>query len=111
MVSRRGTTLVTDGRFTAQAREETSGVRIVPESGSLAAAIGAFLKEAGGAMDFDASHLTVGQLAAMRKAAGHRVRWVASAGHVEELRGKKEPEELAKMRLAAVLAARFWRAR
>jgi Xaa-Pro aminopeptidase len=105
VVSRRGTTLITDGRFAAQAREETSGVHIVQQSGPLTAAIGAFLKGAGGGkVGFDATHITVGQLSAMRKAAAHRVRWVPSAGHVEELRGRKEPQELAKMRLAAILA-------
>jgi Xaa-Pro aminopeptidase len=105
VVSRRGTTLLTDGRFTAQAREETSGIRIVQQSVSLAIAIGAFLKGAGGGkVGFDASHITVGQLAAMRKAGGRRVRWVRSAGQVEQLRGRKEPQELAKMRLAAILA-------
>jgi Xaa-Pro aminopeptidase len=105
VVSRRGTTLITDGRFAAQAREETSRVRIVQQSGSLTAAIGAFLKGAGGGkVGFDASHITVGQLAAMRKAGGRRVRWIPAAGHVEELRGRKEPQELAKMRLAAILA-------
>jgi Xaa-Pro aminopeptidase len=104
VVSRRGTTLLTDGRFTAQAREETSGIRIVQQSHALTVAIGAFLKGAGGKVGFDASHITVGQLAAMRKAGGRRVRWVPSAGHVEQLRGRKEPQELAKMRLAAILA-------
>src|ERR1700730_791043 len=98
-VSRRGTTLITDGRFTAQAREETSGIRIVQQSSSLTDAIGAFVKGAGGGkVGFEGSHITVGQLAAMRKAGGSRVRWVPSAGHVEELRGRKEPQELAKMR-------------
>jgi Xaa-Pro aminopeptidase len=94
VVSRRGTTLITDGRFTAQAREETSGIRIVQQSRSLAAATGEFLKSGGaGTVGFDEAHVTVGHLAAMRKAAGVRVRWVASAGHVEALRGRKDAQE------------------
>jgi Xaa-Pro aminopeptidase len=105
VVSSRGATLITDGRFAAQARAETSGVRIVQQSRSLTAAIGALLKKAGGGkVGYDASHITVGQLSAMRRAGGRRVRWVPSAGHVEELRGRKEPQELATMRLAAILA-------
>jgi Xaa-Pro aminopeptidase len=107
VVSRRGTTLITDGRFTAQAREETPGIRIVQQSGALTAAIGEFLKGAGGGkIGFDASHVTVIQLAAMRKAAGRRIRWVPSAGDVEDLRGRKDPQELAKMRRAAILAGK-----
>jgi Xaa-Pro aminopeptidase len=107
VVSRHGTTLITDGRFASQAREETSGIRIVQQSRSLAAAAGEFLKSAGaGRVGFDASHVTVAQLAALRKAAGARVRWVASQGHVEALRGLKDAQELATMRLAAVLAGK-----
>jgi len=106
VVSRNGTTLITDGRFTTQAREETSGVRIIQQSRSLAAAAGEFLKGARGRVGYDAAHVTVGQLAAMRKAAGARVRWVASQGYVEGLRGLKDAKELATMRLAAVLAGR-----
>jgi Xaa-Pro aminopeptidase len=107
VVSRRGTALITDGRFTSQAREETSGVRIVQQSRSLVAAVGDFLKGAGGGkVGFDPSHITVGQFAAMRRAGGRRVRWVASASHVEALRTRKDPQELAKMRRAAVLAGK-----
>jgi Xaa-Pro aminopeptidase len=107
VVSRRGTALITDGRFTSQAREETSGVRIVQQSRSLVVAVGDFLKGAGGGkVGFDPSQITVGQLAAMRRAGGRRVRWVASAGHVEALRIRKDPQELAKMRRAAVLAGK-----
>jgi Xaa-Pro aminopeptidase len=106
-VSRRETTLITDGRFTTQARTETSGIRIVQQTRSLPGAIGDFLKGAGGGkVGFDASHVTVAQLGAMRKAAGSRVRWIASEGHVEALRGRKDAQELAQMRLAAVLAGK-----
>jgi Xaa-Pro aminopeptidase len=106
VVSRRGMDLITDGRFTSQARDETSGVRIVQQSRSLAVAVGEFLKGAGGRVGFDASHVAVAQLAAMRKAAGARVRWIASQGHVETLRGLKDAQELATMRLAAILAGK-----
>src|SRR6202011_4887649 len=89
VVSRRGTTLITDGRFTSQAREETSGVRIVEQSRSLVAAVGEFLKGAGrGRVGFDPSHVTVGQLSSMRKAAGTRVGWAPSVGRVEALRSR-----------------------
>jgi Xaa-Pro aminopeptidase len=105
VLSRRGTTLVTDGRFTAQAREQTSGVRIVQQRRSLPAAIGEFVRAAGlRKVGFDASHITVAQLGAMRKAAGGRVQWTASEGLVEAWRGRKDSQELATMRRAAILA-------
>jgi Xaa-Pro aminopeptidase len=105
LASRSGTTLITDGRFTAQTREETAGVRLVRQTGALTTAIGEVLKGGGGGkVGFDASHVTVSQLAAMRKAGGSRVRWVPQVGDVEELRSRKDREELAKMRRAAILA-------
>src|SRR5258705_13018763 len=68
IVSPRGTTLVTDGRFTVQAREETSGGRIVLQKGSLFESAGLFLKGTspkwGG---FDPVLLTFTQLGRTRK--------------------------------------------
>jgi Xaa-Pro aminopeptidase len=105
VVSRRGVALITDGRFTEQARQETSGIRIVRQAASLAGSVGEFLKSSGaGKVGFDASHVTVSQLRAMRKAAGSRVRWIAAAAHVERLRRQKEAQEIALMRKAAILA-------
>ena len=105
VVSHRGSALITDGRFVAQAREETSGIRIVPQQGSLAASVGQFLKGARAARTgFDASQITVTQFRALRKAGGSRVRWIAAPGHVERLRGRKEAREIAQMRAAAILA-------
>jgi Xaa-Pro aminopeptidase len=104
-ISRQGAALITDGRFTAQARQETSGVRIVPQEGSLMATAGQFLRRAGGTrVGFDAARMTIGQLRSLRKAGGSRVRWIAAGGHVESLRARKEPQEIARMRKAALLA-------
>jgi Xaa-Pro aminopeptidase len=104
VVSRRGVALITDGRFTEQAREETSGIRIVPQEGTLTATVGQLLRGAGGGrVGFDASRVTVGQLKSLQKAGGPRVRWVAAAGYVESLRARKEAEEIGRMRKAAFL--------
>jgi Xaa-Pro aminopeptidase len=103
VVSRRGVVLITDGRFTQQAREETGGVRVVPQEGSLVASVGQFLRGAGGRVGFDVSRVTVGQMKALRRAGGSRVRWIPAGGHVESLRARKEPEEIGRMRKAAVL--------
>ena len=83
-----GTTLITDGRFTEQARRETSGVRIVQQSPCSAGAVGEFLKSVagGGKVGFRAvARYRRVSLRAMRRAGGPRVRWVARRRHVEAL--------------------------
>ena len=105
IVSQWGTTLVTDGRFTIQAREETSGVRVVLQKGSLFESAGLFLKGTSARrVGFDPALLTVAQLRGIRKAAGPRLRWIPAPGMVEGLRMRKDASELAQMRKAAILA-------
>jgi Xaa-Pro aminopeptidase len=105
LLLRRGPVLVTDGRFTAQAKGETSGIRVVAQKGSLAVSVGAWLKtQRRSRIGFDASQLTVAQLRALRAAAGRKVQWIAASGAVEALRARKEPQEIAQMRKAGVLA-------
>ncbi|HLQ00388.1 MAG TPA: Xaa-Pro peptidase family protein [Candidatus Limnocylindria bacterium] len=105
LLLRRGPVLVTDGRFTAQAKGETSGIRVVAQKGSLTASVGAWLKtQRRSRIGFDASQLTVAQLRALRAAAGRKVQWIAASGAVEALRARKEPQEIAQMRKAGVLA-------
>jgi Xaa-Pro aminopeptidase len=106
VVSRKGTTLLTDGRFMVQGRAETSGVRIRQQKASLFSSVGDFLKESRYRhVGFDPNQLTVGQLQALRKAAGAGTQWVPAAGMPERLRMRKDGEELAQMRRAAVLAS------
>ena len=104
VVSRHGVALITDGRFTAQARKETSRVRIVQQHGSAIASAGEFLRQTiRGRVGFDPSRTSVAHLRALRRAAGRRVRWVAAEGHVEALRKRKEAQEITQMRAAAIL--------
>ena len=105
LMLRRGPVLVTDGRFTAQARGETSGIRVAAQKGSLTVSVGAWLEtQRRSRIGFDASQLTVAQLRALRAAAGRKVQWIAASGAVEALRARKEPQEIAQMRKAGVLA-------
>jgi Xaa-Pro aminopeptidase len=105
VISRRGTTLITDGRFLAQARQETSRVRVLLQNGSLQSTTGEYLKgQGGGRVGFSASQLTVAQFRALRKAAGRRAQWVAADGQVEALRATKTTAEISQMRRAALLA-------
>jgi Xaa-Pro aminopeptidase len=106
IVSRKATTLITDGRFTAQSRAEVSGVRVIQQKGSLFEFTGQFLKDARfRRVGFDPGQLAVGQLRTLRKGAGARVRWVPTPGKVESHRMRKDAAELVQMRLASVLAS------
>jgi Xaa-Pro aminopeptidase len=105
VVGQKGTSLITDGRFTTQAREETSAIRLVLQKGSLMQSTGQFLKGAGARrIGFDPTRMTVAQLRLLLKASGSTVRWVSAPGLVEALRIRKEPAELALMRQAAIMA-------
>jgi Xaa-Pro aminopeptidase len=105
IVSRHGITLVTDGRFTVQAAEETRGVKIELQQGGLFAATGAFLKKNRlGRIGYDANQLTVVQLKSLKKALGRKWRGLEAGGLVERLRMRKDAQELAVMRKAAILA-------
>ena len=99
------TTLVTDGRFTVQAKEETNGVKIELQKGSLYTAVGEFLrKEKLENFGFDPGQLTVAQWKAVRKGAGANCKSVEAGGIIEGLRRRKDAGELAAMRKAAGLA-------
>jgi Xaa-Pro aminopeptidase len=105
LVSAKASFLVTDGRFTEQAKGETSGLRVVKQEGSLMATMGNLLRgRSQTRIGFDATQLTVAQFHALRKAAGSRVRWVRADRQVESGRQRKDPGELAQMRKAALLA-------
>src|SRR5258708_14849657 len=87
LISRKAPVLVTDGRFTAQAKEETSGIRVVKQEGSLMATVGSLLRgRARGKIGFNAAQITVEQFRALRRAAGPRVRWAAAVGEINSPR-------------------------
>jgi Xaa-Pro aminopeptidase len=105
VMSPKGATLITDGRFMVQGGAEVSGVRLLQQKGSLFESVGQFLKDSRcRRVGFDPSQVTVGQLKTLRKAAGARVSWAPTLGRVESLRMRKDAAELAQMRRAAILA-------
>jgi Xaa-Pro aminopeptidase len=105
VVSQDGTMLLTDGRFTVQGKQETSGIKIELQQGGLYPALGAMLrKQRLRRIGFDANHLTVSQWDTLRKALGAKGRGLAASGLVERLRMRKDAQELATMRKAAILA-------
>jgi Xaa-Pro aminopeptidase len=105
VVARADTTLVTDGRFTVQAREETAGVKMHTQKGELSESLGKLLHAAQKKrVGFDPAHVTVADFRSLRKAAGQGVQWMPASGLVNSLRMRKDPAELAQMRKAAILA-------
>jgi Xaa-Pro aminopeptidase len=107
VVTRRGTTLITDGRFTGQAKTETMGVAVVQQKGSLFEFTGKLLAGSKAkSVGFEATQLSVSQYGALRKAAGSGCKWRPVAGLVASLRMHKDAQELAVMRRAAILAGR-----
>jgi Xaa-Pro aminopeptidase len=105
IVSEGVATLITDGRFTTQVRQETTSVRLIEQKGSLMESTGRLLREkASKRVGFDPAQTSVGQLQLLRKAAGARTKWISAPGLLGILRARKEPSELARMRQAAILA-------
>ena len=111
LVGKKGTSLITDGRFMVQGREETSGIRIIRQKGSLFESAGRQLKAVGlKHVGFDPTQISVAQLQSLRKSAGTRCRWKPGAGRVEKLRMRKDEGELAQMRKAAILVGEVFEA-
>jgi len=104
VVERDRATLITDGRFLMQAKEEARGIRVVLQRGDLYPALGAWLRQRGlRRVGFDPFQLSLGHWHALRRAARTECRTIQAAGIPEGLRARKEAQELAQMRKAAAL--------
>ncbi len=105
VVSRSGSTLITDGRFTTQARTEAKRVRLFTQKGSLAHSTGQLLRSNRlRSIAYDPAGITVSQLRLLKKATGRRQNWIGIEGTVEGLRLRKALPEINCIRLAAALA-------
>ena len=102
LVEEHRATLITDSRYTYQAREEVRGARLLIARRGLNRALGELLKGRR-RVAWATGHITLTQKQALEQAVGKRVRWVGDRNAVEELRSVKEPGELANMREAAQL--------
>src|SRR5580698_11169175 len=73
-------TLITDGRFTTQVRQETTSVRLMHQKGSLMESTGRLLRaKAIKRVGFDPTQTSVAQLNLLRKAAGGATKWIPAA--------------------------------
>ncbi|MGA7157261.1 MAG: Xaa-Pro peptidase family protein [Acidobacteriaceae bacterium] len=99
--------LFTDGRYTAQAKSEAEGVRVVIDKRPPAAQAVEWLAAAGvKKCAFDAGQTTVAALDGMKKALPGALRrrfLVATDGLVARIRQVKDEDEIARMRKAAAL--------
>ncbi len=99
-------TLFTDGRFTIQAKEETSGVRIHIHRGPLLEAVGGHLRRKKRIRVAVApSRLTLAGWEVLKKSAGKNVRWAPVEALVEKLRAIKDSSEIDRIRDAARLGS------
>jgi Xaa-Pro aminopeptidase len=107
-LSRKRAVLFTDGRYTSQAREEASGVRVViAKTSALLEACALLAADGLESVDFDAEHLTVAQLDTLRKSLprNKRRKLLVPTGQslVTEMRMVKDEAEIALMQRAAAV--------
>ena len=97
----------TDGRYTAQARQEVAGARVVVSRGSALLAAAQFARKSKlRRMGIEAAHMTVAAHAALCRALGGQTRLRGVGPAVEELRIVKDAGEIALIREAVNLGAR-----
>jgi Xaa-Pro aminopeptidase len=111
-LGRDGAALFTDGRYTAQAKAEAAGLKVVIGKGSPGAQAVVWLAERRAKRcGFDTLTTTVAALDGMRKAMPGAVRrsfFAATQGLVARLREIKDADEIAKMRRSAALGCRLF---
>jgi Xaa-Pro aminopeptidase len=90
--------LLTDGRYTAQA-EEQSALPVDIFTGNFLERVAELAK--GKILAIEADHLTVAQAATLKEKLGSELK--LSEGLIAELRARKTPDELKKLRAAAAL--------
>jgi len=104
--------LFTDGRYTAQARAEALGTRVVIAAKNAVAAACEWMESAKvRRCGFDSAHTTVAGLEAMRRAVSGKVRrgmFVPVGSLVGRLREVKDADEIARIRAAAALGCELF---
>lgn len=95
-----------DPRYTLQAREEASGVKVIEGRGALLNAPGGWLRQKRPArVGYEDSHLTCAEFRVLLRDAQSRYRLAPVGSLIEELRFVKDPEEIGHIREAGRLTA------
>ena len=98
------TTLFTDGRFTVQAKEEVSGIKVQIHRGPPLGGVSGYLRRKRGLrVAISPSRITLAEWTLLKKGVGKGIRWVAVDGVVDQLRGVKDASEIGQIREAARL--------
>ena len=110
LVDSSSSTLITDSRYTFQAREEVHESRVHIAKAGVLRATGEMLRARRGIrrLGFSGGYLTVAQKQALASHAGSRIRWVSDGGAVETQREVKDAGELSCMRDAANLISQVF---
>lgn len=104
LLGNRSCTLLTDGRYTGQAKEEVKGAKVVICKEALLKGVGAQLEMLGRARVWvEADSLTLAQLHALKDSSGARIRFQETRGTVEKWRAMKDEAEILAHRRAAKL--------
>jgi Xaa-Pro aminopeptidase len=111
IITNREKVLLTDGRYTEQAKQEVKSatVRIVKKSALLASAEWLQNKPGLRRVGIEAAHLTLAERATLAKAMGKSASIIASSPLVEPLRMIKDDEEIASIRAACHLGVELFR--
>jgi Xaa-Pro aminopeptidase len=111
VVTARDQVLLTDGRYTEQARQEVKGVKvkIVKKSALLAAAEWFQKHPPLTRIGIEAAHMTVADRASLAKSIGKRARLIPAPPIVEPLRMIKDADEIASIRVACRLGVELFR--
>src|SRR5439155_15883160 len=111
LVTARDSVLLTDGRYTEQAKREVKGAKVkIVKKSALAAAAEWFQKHSRlTRIAIEATHMTVADRASLAKGIGKRATIVAAQPIVEPLRMIKDAGEIAAIRAACHLGAQLFR--
>jgi Xaa-Pro aminopeptidase len=111
VVTAREQVLLTDGRYTEQAKQEVKGAKVkIVKKSALAAAAEWFQKHPRlRRIGIEAAHMTVADRASLAKSIGKRARLIAAPPIVEPLRMIKDAGEIGAIRAACHLGVKLFR--